>query len=69
MFGDPSSHEQYMNSQYKAYVNRFGSGMVIYWFGFVDSIVDQEEKDVLVMDGFPSADMILTMDSLLQEKW
>jgi hypothetical protein len=34
-----------------SYVNRYGPGMVIYWFGFIDELNDH--PDVLLMDRFP----------------
>ena len=37
-FGDQQSHSDYYDSQFKYYVNRFGSGLVIYWFGFLADI-------------------------------
>ena len=37
--------------QFKQYVNRFGSGMVIYWFGYVEDIPFDES--VLIADKFP----------------
>ncbi|XP_057870109.2 uncharacterized protein LOC131076795 isoform X3 [Cryptomeria japonica] len=34
------------------YVNRFGPGLVIYWFGFIDELNDH--SDVLLLDHFPN---------------
>jgi hypothetical protein len=34
-----------------SYVNRFGPGMVIYWFGYIDELNDN--PDILLMDHFP----------------
>lgn len=32
---------------------RFGAGLVIYWFGFVEELDVHREKGILVMDRFP----------------
>lgn len=54
-FGDPPSHASYLKDQYWPYYNRFGPGLVIYWFGFVDESVEGHmEKGVAVLDHFPS---------------
>ena len=37
--------------QLQGYVNRFGSGMVIYWFGHVAHL--SSDRDVFVTDAFP----------------
>uniref|UniRef100_A0A061RSC3 CDAN1-interacting nuclease 1 n=1 Tax=Tetraselmis sp. GSL018 TaxID=582737 RepID=A0A061RSC3_9CHLO len=37
--------------QYQQYVNRYGPGLVIYWFGFVREL--QDNPDVLLVDDFP----------------
>ena len=37
-FGDEQSHAEYYDTQFKFYLNRFGSGLVIYWFGYVSDI-------------------------------
>uniref|UniRef100_A0A8D8WMG7 CDAN1-interacting nuclease 1 n=1 Tax=Cacopsylla melanoneura TaxID=428564 RepID=A0A8D8WMG7_9HEMI len=38
LFGNPENHATYRENQYIPYYQRFGPGLVIYWFGFVDSI-------------------------------
>ena len=45
---------EYVNDQFTKYVNRYGPGMVIYWFGFVDELQNGNSNLVLV-DGFPAA--------------
>jgi len=48
------SEELYYNDgvkQFKQYVNRFGPGLVIYWFGYVEDI--PFEEGVLISDSFP----------------
>jgi hypothetical protein len=44
-----------------SYVNRFGPGMVIYWFGYTDEVNDN--PDILLMDHFldTSEDYCLTV--------
>lgn len=54
-FGDEHTHRQYLREQYWSYWNRFGAGLVIYWFGFIEEIGAQtEEKGIIVMDHMPS---------------
>ncbi|KAK0075375.1 hypothetical protein PV326_011645 [Microctonus aethiopoides] len=52
-FGTPSIHKTYIKEQFFSYWNRFGPGLVIYWFGFVDEIVEQAEKKYIILDHFP----------------
>ncbi|CAK8697924.1 unnamed protein product [Clavelina lepadiformis] len=62
-FGTPETHKQYLNDQYYSYWNRFGPGLVIYWFGFVDELaVELEQKGIFVMDNFPSMSTISRVD-------
>ena len=54
-FGDDHTHKQYLREQYWSYWNRFGSGLVIYWFGFVDELAEQTlDKGIIIMDHMPS---------------
>lgn len=51
LFGD----ERYHNDIYKnlrGYVNRFGPGMVLYWFGFVETA--NNDADIYCVSDFPS---------------
>jgi hypothetical protein len=50
MFADRAAHAEHQK-QFRSYVNRFGPGMVIYWFGHVDSL--PQSTDVVVADCFP----------------
>ncbi|XP_055627380.1 CDAN1-interacting nuclease 1 isoform X2 [Toxorhynchites rutilus septentrionalis] len=54
-FGDMESHQKYVKDQLISYGNRFGGGMVIYWFGYLDMIADCAENGnlITVIDKFP----------------
>lgn len=52
-FGDEFSHDIYLREQYWSYWNRFGAGMVIYWFGFIDELDVNKEKGIILRDEFP----------------
>ena len=41
LFGDRESHEGYLRDQFWSYWNRFGSGLVIYWFGYIKQLGNQ----------------------------
>ncbi len=38
MFADEITFEEHME-QFQGYMNRYGRGLIIYWFGYVDTIV------------------------------
>ena len=58
-FGDVDSHAEYME-QYTSYLNRYDSGLVIYWFGFVEEITaNNRDPRLLVLDDFPREDVHL----------
>ena len=55
-FGDYSNHKGNMN-QLLGYLERYGPGIVIYWFGFVEELNKQEnsEQKILIFDHFPKS--------------
>lgn len=55
LFSDIPTHQTYLREQYWPYYNRFGPGLVIYWFGYLEEINNErdKEKGILVMDRFP----------------
>ena len=43
---------------------RFGPGMVIYWFGFIDELDVNQEKGIILHDCFP--ENIVKMDPTIR---
>jgi hypothetical protein len=66
-FGDDRLHAQALEGQYRTYTNRYGSGAVIYWLGFVRDLAEGggsgssggggggSSGEVLLLAGFPPA--------------
>ena len=52
MFGDPHTHLKENLAQLQGYVHRYGPGMVIYWYDFVESL--NTDPDILLCREFPS---------------
>ncbi|XP_055689388.1 CDAN1-interacting nuclease 1-like [Lutzomyia longipalpis] len=52
-FGTPFNHSQVMQRQLLAYRNDFGPGIVIYWMGFVDEILNEGRKSIHIRYDFP----------------
>jgi CDAN1-interacting nuclease 1 len=63
-FGDCDSHSKYLKDQLSCYENRFGSGIVIYWFGFQEEILNTKQNNLIVLDEFPSSEHLTTFDKL-----
>ena len=40
-FCDPLVHVERGADQFQGYVNRFGPGMVVYWFGVIDELAEE----------------------------
>lgn len=54
-FGDTDSHSRYLKDQLSSYTNRFGSGLIIYWFGFHQEILTTSKSNIItILDDFPS---------------
>ncbi|XP_028294857.1 CDAN1-interacting nuclease 1 isoform X3 [Gouania willdenowi] len=53
-FGDDHSHRTYLNEQFWSYWNRFGPGLVIYWYGFIEELDCQRDRGILLKDCFPT---------------
>ncbi|XP_064089356.1 CDAN1-interacting nuclease 1-like [Macrobrachium nipponense] len=53
-FGDEESHRTYLKDQLWSYWNRFGPGLVIYWFGYIEELDEHREKGIIIMDSFPT---------------
>lgn len=53
MFGDAYRHRSLEREQYFPYVNRFGPGLVIYWFGFVEEMNASPENGILLANDLP----------------
>lgn len=54
LFGDEESHEGYLRDQFWSYWNRFGPGLVIYWFGYISQLNSNAEAGILLADSFPT---------------
>ncbi|XP_020665486.1 CDAN1-interacting nuclease 1 isoform X2 [Pogona vitticeps] len=53
-FGDECSHKAYLHDQFWSYWNRFGPGLVIYWYGFIEELDCHRNRGILLKDCFPS---------------
>nr|XP_040130100.1 CDAN1-interacting nuclease 1 isoform X1 [Ictidomys tridecemlineatus] len=53
-FGDECSHHAYLHDQFWSYWNRFGPGLVIYWYGFIQELDCNRERGILLKACFPT---------------
>ncbi|XP_075700935.1 CDAN1-interacting nuclease 1 isoform X4 [Rhinoderma darwinii] len=67
-FGDESSHRMYLQDQFWSYWNRFGPGLVIYWYGFIEELDCHRERGILLKDEFPSDIVTLHGCMALEER-
>ena len=62
-FGDDEVHEEHLEQQLRPYWRRFGTGLVIYWFGFISDLrISALKEGILVEDSFPSEQQIILMN-------
>lgn len=66
LFGDEEHHSNYLKDQLWSYWNRFGPGLVIYWFGFIEELDKNRDKGILVSDHFP-VDIVYCKPLKIQE--
>ncbi|XP_065351760.1 CDAN1-interacting nuclease 1 [Cloeon dipterum] len=62
LFGSEEWHDRFVKKQLSAYWNRFGPGLVIYWYDYVDTIKSMHEKHLMVANCLPPN--IVMMDPL-----
>ncbi|KAL5464101.1 hypothetical protein EMCRGX_G033066 [Ephydatia muelleri] len=60
-FGDEHSHSRYLEDQFWSYQNRFGAGLVIYWFGYVTELDVNRDQGILLSDSFPNKESIFLL--------
>ncbi|XP_054159547.1 CDAN1-interacting nuclease 1-like [Oppia nitens] len=53
MFASDLCHSKYYRNQYSNYVNRFGSGLVIYKYGYVRPVPVQYTLNIIITDRLP----------------
>eukprot|EP00798_Chlamydomonas_sp_ICE-L_P014350 gene14350-20345_t len=53
-FGDERTHYKQLEEQYSTYVNRYGPGLVIYWFGFIDDLAQSQWRSSADISGGPA---------------
>nr|SVE73696.1 EOG090X0A0V [Daphnia atkinsoni] len=55
LFGDEEVHRGYLKDQLYSYWNRFGPGLVIYWFGYVEDLEKiHQNRIILIRDTLPT---------------
>jgi CDAN1-interacting nuclease 1 len=60
MFSDLETHVNYFKTQLSCYENRFGTGIVIYWFGFQEAVLNTK-SNIIILDDFPEKQFITTL--------
>ena len=58
-----AGRRQQAEEQYEKYINRFGPGAVVYWFGYAAGL-KAACPGVLLLDGLPAARDIVTLPCL-----
>jgi hypothetical protein len=62
VFADEEEHRLYMRKQLSHYIKNFGPGMVVYWYGYVDSIL-ANTSELVILDytsfNHPKLEMLL----------
>jgi len=64
MFGDKETYDTYMNKQLRAYRNRYGPGMVIFWFGYLAEL--ECEDGIFISELFPDEIEVIHVKSEIE---
>jgi hypothetical protein len=49
LFGDVTTHQQSVIPQAESYVHRFGTGLILYWFGHAPlELLDDAHGDIVI---------------------
>nr|CAG4649525.1 EOG090X0A0V [Scapholeberis mucronata]SVE93757.1 EOG090X0A0V [Scapholeberis mucronata] len=63
LFGDEDAHRGYLKDQLYSYWNRFGPGLVIYWFGFVEDLEKiHQNRIILIRDELPKNMVVMNLN-------
>lgn len=65
MFSDLYTHRTYYKQQLSCYENRFGTGIVIYWFGLQQAVLNfnsTKKSNIIILDDFPEKQFITTLE-------
>ncbi|KAH8406181.1 hypothetical protein KR215_006390 [Drosophila sulfurigaster] len=62
-FGDPRSHKKNIQQQLQSYCNRFGPGIIIYWFGYHEDTPNLADNNIgiTVLTDFPAREDLVFM--------
>ena len=64
VFADEMEHNRYQKKQLSYYEDLYGAGLVVYWYGFIDTIVP---KDYMIMDYIFFEEMGYKLDRLMDQ--
>jgi hypothetical protein len=64
IFGDEKEHRHYFKKQFKQYEEKFGQGMIVYWYGYLDNI-DLNNHIIKDYQFFYSYKLVDDVESLL----
>ncbi len=62
MFGDPNTHSLYWRKQFREYIETFGRGVVVYWFGHIEGLFPATTGSE--MGGFPDMKVYVSDDGV-----
>ena len=53
LFASPECHIEYYDNQFYSYINRFGNGLILYKFGFVEDLPAKYTRHLIVTQEMP----------------